>query len=99
MIYISGAITNVPDYQKKFEAAKDYLVNVLKFNAAEVVNPCDTKLPDGSSWLDFMRADIKKLCDCDSVYMLSNWRRSKGARCERKLAKMLGLIIIYEGGI
>ena len=44
----------------------------------------------------FMDADLVLLRRCDAIYMLNNWKSSKGARAEYKLTKMLGLEIIFE---
>lgn len=43
-----------------------------------------------------MGHDIKLLCDCDAIYMLNGWRESAGAKIEHKLARDLGIEIIYE---
>jgi len=43
-----------------------------------------------------MRIDIKALVDCDAIYMLNNWRDSKGANVELNIAQGLGMEIIFE---
>ena len=91
-IYISGKITNNPVYKLQFAAAE----RELKNEGLQPVNPAREILPAGSTWADYMRHDIRLLCDCSAIYMLTNWRQSKGARLERSLAKKLGLKIIYE---
>jgi len=48
------------------------------------------------SWQSFMREDVKAMLDCDSIYMMSNWVNSKGAKIEREIAIYLGLKVIYE---
>jgi nucleoside 2-deoxyribosyltransferase len=71
----------------------------LAATGVEVVDP--TQLcPEGSrpTWLDYMRADIKALVDCDSVLILPGWEESRGARVERMLAEALGIPVSeYEG--
>ena len=91
-IYISGAITNNPFYKIEFERA----VAVIAAGGYLPVNPAETEI-EGASWLDYMRRDIKLLADCDGVYMLTSWKKSKGAKIEHQLAKDLGLRIYYEG--
>lgn len=91
-IYISGKITNNPVYKLQFAAAE----RELKNGGFQPVNPAREILPAGSTWADYMRHDIRLLCDCSAIYMLTNWRQSKGARLERRLAQKLGLKIIYE---
>ena len=91
-IYISGKITNNANYKADFEAAE----LALKIAGFQPVNPAEEKLPDGATWADYMRHDIKLLCDCDAIYMLDGWQESAGAKIEHKLARNLGIEIIYE---
>ena len=91
-IYISGKITNNANYKADFEAAE----LALKIAGFQPVNPAEEKLPDGATWADYMRHDIKLLCDCDAIYMLDGWQESAGAKIEHKLARKLGIEIIYE---
>ena len=91
-IYISGKITDNPNYKADFEAAE----LALKIAGCQPVNPAEEHLPDGATWADYMRQDIKLLCDCDAIYMLNGWRESAGAKIEHKLARDLGMEIIYE---
>ncbi len=43
-----------------------------------------------------MKEDVKALCECDVIYMLSNWTDSKGAIIEHTIAMYLGLKVQYE---
>jgi len=91
-VYISGAITNKPDYKRDFARAARVIVSA----GCEAVNPAEVNI-NGGSWLDYMRQDIKLLADCNGVYMLEGWEQSQGARVEHQLAQGLGLKIYYEG--
>ena len=91
-IYISGKITDNPNYKAEFEAAE----LALKIAGFQPVNPAEEHLPDGATWADYMRHDIKLLCDCGAIYMLNGWKQSQGAKIEHKLARDLKLEIIYE---
>ena len=91
-IYIGGKITDNPNYKADFEAAE----SALKIAGFQPVNPAEEQLPDGATWADYMRHDIKLLCDCDAIYMLRGWRESTGAKIEHKLARYLGIEIVYE---
>ena len=91
-IYISGKITNNANYKADFEAAG----LALKIAGFQPVNPAEEQLPGGATWADYMRHDIKLLCDCDAIYMLKGWRESAGAKIEHKLARELEIEIIYE---
>jgi len=43
-----------------------------------------------------MKEDVKALCECDEIFMLSNWIDSKGAIIEHTIAMYLGLKVCYE---
>jgi hypothetical protein len=66
----------------------------LRAAGLEVVNPAEIN-PDASlPWRDCMRADIKALCDCDTLALLPGWERSKGAHIELNLAPRLEMRIV-----
>lgn len=100
-IYISGPITNVKNWKKNFLLAEKKILELDKTFA--VVNPLKIseriekdfakyeKTPD---YQDYMREDIKLLADCNAICMLPGWKRSKGARLEYRIAKILNLTII-----
>ena len=101
-IYISGPITNIENWQKNFIAAEESLCNWAK--AIAVVNPYriamhlekeykkNERYPD---YADYMREDIKALSECDAICLLPGWKRSKGARMEYRIAKILCMDIFY----
>lgn len=85
-VYISGPITGI-DFGNRFAfmAARCG----LELCGYEVVDPSEVKLDDDASWADYMRADLKLLLDCDFIFMLEGWEKSRGARIELALAKNL----------
>lgn len=92
-VYISGSITNIPDYDQYFQAAE----NLLLKEGHVPVNPTKISPYDvNKTWEDYMRDDIKALMDCDAIYHLRNWKGSKGARIEHELALILKMEIMYE---
>ena len=91
-IYISGKITDNENYITEFEAAE----KALKIAGYKPINPAKEQLPDGATWADYMRQDLKLLCDCDGVYMLYDWQRSNGAVLEFTVARNLGLKIMFQ---
>lgn len=93
-IYISGKITGDPNYKEKFEQVENTLEELNW--VSRIVNPAKLDLIDGGTWEDYMKRDIPLLTICDAIFMMKGWRRSKGARLERYIAKKLGLLIIYE---
>ena len=93
-VYISGRITGIEEEAPQlFDKAE---VKLLE-DGYEVVNPMKLNHQHDKSWHSYMREDIKALCDCDTIYMLSNWKESKGAIIEMEIACHLGLKVIYEG--
>ena len=94
--YISGQITGIEtEAPLLFEAAE----KKLKKLGFEPINPITINHDHhDKSWVNYMREDIKALCDCDSIFMLSNWTNSRGAIIENTLAEFMGLEVMYENG-
>ena len=92
-VYISGAITNNPNYMQDFQQAEEKLLKA----GYETVNP--TKIvpyDENKTWKDYMKEDIKVLVDCDAIFMMNGWKESKGALVEHTLAEILEMEVIYE---
>lgn len=93
-IYISGKITGLP-----IEEVEDNFYNVqnrLEDAGFKVVNPLNNGLSFDDKWEDHMKEDIKLLMECNTIYLLSNWKDSKGAKIERDIAVALGYDIIEQ---
>ena len=90
-MYISGPITNAPDFMEKFAEAEKH----LKTRGFEVVNPATLLHKHGRSRGEYMVEGLKALLDCDGVYMLKGWGNSRGARIEKRIAQDLGFKLIY----
>ena len=98
-IYISGKITDNPEWRTQFKAAEERLKAENSNNF--IINPeaigdeveKQIKYP---SYKDYMQADIRLLIVCNAIYMLSNWKDSPGAKLEHAIAEALDLEIIYE---
>lgn len=94
-IYISGKVTGLEkeEYTALFEAAE----KELKKAGYNPINPIKIKhLPGTEKWCDYMRGDIKVLCDCDGIYMLTNWKDSKGANVELAVANYLEMDVLHQ---
>lgn len=92
-IYISGKISGIEN-----EAVKlfDIAEMQLKNEGYEVVNPMTLNHNHDKSWHSYMKEDVKALCECDEIFMLSNWTDSKGAIIEHTIAMYLGISVRYE---
>ena len=51
--------------------------------------------PDGD-WMKWLNGDLEIISRCDAIYMLNNYKNSKGALIELERAKELGLEVLYE---
>lgn len=95
-LYISGKITGL-----KIEQAKANFADAEKFVKENMVgyspvNPFDlVEQSDDKTWIDYMRADIKILVDCDAILMLPDWKDSEGAKLELQIAQGLKMKVYY----
>lgn len=88
-VYISGPITGLSEkvYKNNFNSTELYLTGL----GYDVVNPVSyPEIPNGT-WEEYMRRDIKLLCDCDYIYFLEGWQASDGASLEYVIAKNVGI--------
>lgn len=89
-VFVSGPVTGI-DYSRvveNFGNAEKELVE----RGFMVVNPTRLCTPD-VSWFECMRICIKALLDCDGIYMLKGWKRSKGSRLEHFIALKIGMSV------
>ena len=91
-IYISGKITGNPEHVSDFARAAVYL---RRYTVTNIVNPT-TVGSENLTWAENMRLCIGELIKCDAIYMLKNWRDSRGAKLEREIAEAIGLFIGEE---
>lgn len=92
-VYISGAITGNPNYKEEFAKAEE----LLKMLGYEVISP--TRISGAIEYFDyadFMIASLMLLKKCDTIYFLSNWRKSNGCYIEKRIAQKMGMKIIHE---
>lgn len=94
-VYISGKITGLEENEAidLFSKAEEALME----KGHETINPFTINHEShDKSWHGYMRADVKALCDCEAIYMLSNWTDSKGAIIEHTIAMHLGIKVYYQ---
>lgn len=89
--YVSGAIAGHNGFREKFERGCEE----VRALGHEPVNPCDF---DGTNftWEECMVHDLHVLLDCDGIYALRDWKRSRGATIEIQLAMRLGKEVIFQ---
>lgn len=89
-VYVSGPITNEPDFKKKFEAKQKELENAGYI----VINP--TWINAELSYGEYMRIDFSMIDVADCIYLMNGWHRSKGATLEKNYAEVMNKVIILE---
>ena len=92
-VYISGKITGI---EEEALALFQHAECLLQGEGHQTINPINLPHDHDQSWHSFMREDIKALCDCDAIYMLKNWKDSKGAIIANEIANYIGLEVMYE---
>lgn len=90
-IYLSGPMTGLPGLNFAAFNAEAVRLRALGYC---VVNPAEINAGADLDWHACMKADIKALCDCDTLALLPGWQRSSGAHIEMNLAHRLGMEIV-----
>ena len=85
-IYICGKVTGDPNYSDKFLKEE----NRLYSHGFEPVNPA-AFISEKEPWSKAMRTALRAMLLCDGVSLLSDWKKSKGAKIEARLARKLGM--------
>jgi hypothetical protein len=91
VIYISGAISNDPDYIKKFNYWKRCLQN--NYPKAIIKSPPDF-VKDKERWADAMVQCLNVLKDCTDIFIIPDSNQSKGRDIEIMFADYLGINFI-----
>lgn len=60
------------------------------------VNPFDNRRPRWMPYWGHLMLDILMLCACDAIFMQKNWKDSRGARIEFKVAEKMKKEIFFE---
>lgn len=91
IIYISGKITGDENYVKKFAEAE----RILTEKGFKVINPCKIGEYEFFSYEQFLHIDFALIDCCDALFMLPDWRNSKGAIREWHYAQAKGKKIVF----
>lgn len=111
-IYIAGPMRGLPKYNfPAFDAAAEQLYNqgwepvnpaeldrALGYDPEEAPKDWDwDSVPPELRLKEIVKKDLEALLQCDAVYMLKGWEKSKGAKAELAVALWLDLEVIFEG--
>jgi hypothetical protein len=89
--YIAGKVTGL-EYRSvcyKFNKAEA----MLKSKGYKVVNPVKI-IPQDTQWEKAMEMCLAALSMCDCIYLLPDWKQSRGARQEFREAMNMGMPIV-----
>lgn len=87
-VYISGAISNVANYKKIFNEAEKKLKKV----GYVPVNPAkNITIVSEATYDEYMHLCYAEMEICQGIFFLNNWKKSRGARIEKKYAEKIGL--------
>jgi hypothetical protein len=90
-IYIAGKITGMET--KAFKLFQDTEKKCI-YEGYEVVNPMKLNHDHDKKWISYMRECYKEMSTCTHIYLLPNWKDSKGATDEVIHAIQLGLTFV-----
>ena len=89
-LYIAGKITDNPNYKEQFAKSE----KALKEQGHVTMNPAI--LPDGFEHGEYMRICFSMIDVCEGIYLLENWRDSKGATMEHHYALSRNKVVLME---
>lgn len=93
-VYIAGKVTGLSRLEvvAKFTKAE----SEWKQKGYEVINPIKIVKSKKTEWEDAMKICIKEMMNCDTVYALKDWNKSRGAKVEIMLALSLNIKVSFE---
>jgi hypothetical protein len=95
-IYISGQISGLPEAEALSNFAKAKSQLQLMHSDATIISPMhDIKHEHDKSWESYMKEDIHVLLRCNTIALLPNWSKSKGAKLEYLIATSLDFEVIF----
>lgn len=88
-VYISGKMTGLPDYNRSGFEKIELTLTLLGYNA---INPLKLFcITEKKRYKEYLRKDLTVMLQCDAVFVMDNWKNSKGAIIEVVNAWMFDL--------
>lgn len=91
-VYLSGPMTGIEDFN---HPAFNDAANVLRAAGYSVINPAEINTDTSKSWEQCIRADLRELCECESICLLPGWEKSSGAHLELHMAHRMGMDVLF----
>lgn len=91
IVYIAGKVSGMEMQARVFFKRAEIK---LLLQGHDVINPMELEHDHDKTWQSYMRECISAMMRADALYLLPNWRESKGARIEVQLAHNLGIKIL-----
>ena len=94
-IYISGKISDCPNFMDNFLKAENFLRN---HGYDDIVNPARAmdNFPKDTKYVEYMAMSLRFLDTCDAIFLLDNYYSSYGARIEYLYALSQGKGVLFE---
>lgn len=90
ILYVAGPVTGRSNLNREaFAEAARALTDAGHFPSIPHRN-----VPPDAPWCDAMKSSIRAMLRCDGVARLPDWRSSRGARIESKLARDIGMPVM-----
>ena len=98
-VYIAGRISGLSESEFKANFLRGVdKVRKLGVESRHIINPAKYTI-DFGEWSEYMRLCLSKLLECDTIFMLEDYKESKGAKFELLTAETLGLNVVYESEV
>lgn len=99
IVYLSGKITGLSteEVEKNFNQQHFHAATLYEPHLHGFFKPTQW-ISEKCDWQTAMRLCLAVLPLCQTIIMQPNWKDSNGARLEHKIAKKLGLEIVYMEG-
>lgn len=97
-IYIAGPMSGLPECNyPAFMAAEEKLR--ADGVTCEIINPArNFNGTKGLPYPVYIRRSIQQVLEATDLYVLRGWSKSSGAQLEVQMARLLGLMVIFEEG-
>ena len=101
LIYTAGPITADTDWEREqnIRRAEEISLAIMKLGAAVFCPHTQARFFNGEMpWEEWIKRDLEVLSRCDAIFMIPNWKNSKGATAEHAFAKEHGMKILHGFG-